>query len=119
MRGVNDQGLPVGEGHPGAKLTDNDVRLIRELADSGMRYKDIAAKFDVTRGCVGRIARFERRWQQPTRYVPIGRTRRQRQVDSARRRQGAPGVVGAVDAVGEMDAADAADAVHVPGAGDV
>jgi DNA invertase Pin-like site-specific DNA recombinase len=41
-----------GEEHPRAKLTDNDVRLVRELHDEGLGYKRIAEKFETSRSTV-------------------------------------------------------------------
>ncbi|WP_416143472.1 helix-turn-helix domain-containing protein [Oxalobacter formigenes] len=50
-----------GQLHHRAKLTDHDVELIRQLRETGMPYRIIAQKFDVTYGTVGRLCRFERR----------------------------------------------------------
>jgi uncharacterized protein YjcR len=35
-----------GEAHPRARLSDDDVRLVRELKAEGLGYKRIAGKFD-------------------------------------------------------------------------
>lgn len=67
--GVNEAGLRVGEDHPRAMLTDHDVELIRQLADGGMLYRDIARKFDISKFTVGRICRFERRGQTVHHYI--------------------------------------------------
>lgn len=50
-----------GQLHHRAKLTDRDVELIRQLHEEGMTYATISLKFDVSRGTVGRLCRFERR----------------------------------------------------------
>jgi DNA-binding Lrp family transcriptional regulator len=43
----NSQGYRIGECHHNAKLTDDDVRLIRELReDFGLPYAEIAEKFE-------------------------------------------------------------------------
>jgi DNA invertase Pin-like site-specific DNA recombinase len=42
----NSQGYRIGECHHNAKLTDDDCRLIRELRDEGLTYKEIAEKFE-------------------------------------------------------------------------
>jgi len=60
---VNERGLRIGEGHPRARLTDGDVECIRALAEAGLRYAEIAVKFEITKWMVGRICRFERRAQ--------------------------------------------------------
>ena len=67
--GVNEIGLRVGEDHPRATLTDHDVELIRQLADGGMLYRDIAEKFDISKFTVGRICRYERRGQTVHHYI--------------------------------------------------
>lgn len=66
--GVNERGIRVGEGHQRSKLSDHDVELIRELAEDGMRYSLIAAKFEISKGTVGRICRYERRGQTAIRF---------------------------------------------------
>jgi orotate phosphoribosyltransferase-like protein len=38
-----------GEAHPRAKLTDDDVRLVRQLHDTGLGYGEIGKKFNVSR----------------------------------------------------------------------
>ena len=50
-----------GQWHPRAKLTDRDVELVRKLRREGMGYAALAEKFDVSRWCIGRICRMERR----------------------------------------------------------
>lgn len=53
--GVNDGGHVVGEDHHRAKLTDHDVWLIHELKAEGLTYRQIAAKFDISKAQVGHI----------------------------------------------------------------
>lgn len=60
---VNERGRRIGESHPRAKLTDHEVDLVRELAEQGLPYAEIAAKFEVHRQTVKRIVRCERRGQ--------------------------------------------------------
>ena len=61
--GVNDHGNPVGEYHPRAKLTDEDVELIRQLRESDppMPMREIAAKFEVSVGTVHDVVSYRRR----------------------------------------------------------
>lgn len=42
---VNERGRRIGESHPRARLTDHEIDLIRELAEEGMSYREIADKF--------------------------------------------------------------------------
>mgnify|MGYP003609763205 CR=1 FL=1 len=61
---VNDAGLRIGEDHPNAKLTDAEVERIRSLhEDDGMSYKTLADKFEISKGAVAKICRYERRGQ--------------------------------------------------------
>lgn len=68
---VNEDGLRIGESHPRAKLSDDDVELIRSLAEDGMCYRVIAQKFEISRVTVGRICRYERRGQTVARFKNV------------------------------------------------
>lgn len=94
---VNDKGARIGEDHPRAKLTDHDVDLILALLDArkqrvqaceaaGMTrgeiratlagaqltYDAIAAKFEVRKMQVYRIAMGLQRGQSCARFKPVG-----------------------------------------------
>jgi hypothetical protein len=65
---VNERGRRIGESHPRAVLTDHEVDLIRELAEQGLTYGQIAEKFDMpakrsSRVRIGKIVRCEVRAQ--------------------------------------------------------
>lgn len=67
---VNDRGRRVGEDHHRAKLTDDEVELIRELAHPSdgaepMPHRTIAEKFEISRGTVADIVSFRRRASYP------------------------------------------------------
>ena len=47
-KGRGNPGWIAGEGHPNAKLTEDDVRFIRKLFDDGANRKDIATFFGVS-----------------------------------------------------------------------
>ena len=52
----------IGQHHPKAKLTDNDVEVIRELHDEGgIGYKQIAEKFEVSKSCIAAICTYRTR----------------------------------------------------------
>ena len=70
MVGVNDIGRPVGESHPRARLSDDDVELIRQLRDVGMAWRRIAEKFEVSVWTVRDICSHRRR-QFAVRYRPV------------------------------------------------
>lgn len=46
---------PLGEKHGGAKLTDGEVRLIRDLCRRGLLQKDAAEQFGVAQMTISRI----------------------------------------------------------------
>ena len=71
--GVNEQGKRVGESHPGAKLTDHDIDLIRQLhEDSDLGYAQIAKEFDVSKWTIADVVKYRRRAQYPTKFKRIG-----------------------------------------------
>ncbi|MGH3427449.1 MAG: helix-turn-helix domain-containing protein [Mycobacteriales bacterium] len=46
---------PIGAGHWWAKLTDQKVKVIREMRESGCNYEEIAAVVGVGKSTVGRV----------------------------------------------------------------
>ncbi len=48
----------VGEKHHKAKLTEQDVRIIRFLHDDGMSTRELARKFDVTQRAIYQVVAF-------------------------------------------------------------
>ena len=76
MVAVNDRGDRLGEDHPRAKLTNADIDLIRELADPSdgakpLSHRQIAEKFEISRGTVGDIVSCRRRANTPAGYRRI------------------------------------------------
>jgi DNA invertase Pin-like site-specific DNA recombinase len=68
---VNAEGLRIGEDHPNAILTNAEVELVRRLHEDGMRYEDIAVKFELSKWAIGRICRYERRGQTVARWKSV------------------------------------------------
>lgn len=68
---LNDQGLPIGETHHNARLTDAEVELIRSLHEEGMSYSALVAKFDVSKSTVADICKYRRRAQTPAKWKTI------------------------------------------------
>lgn len=62
---VNANGHRIGDSHHNAVLTDHEVELIRQLADSGMTQQAIASKFGVTKSQICKIVNFKARAQTP------------------------------------------------------
>ena len=57
----NHRGYRVGESHHRAKLTDDDVRLVRALHNEGLGYGTIARKFDSAPSTIRDIVTFRTR----------------------------------------------------------
>ena len=55
------QGWRVGETHHRAKLTDDDVELIRLLREGGMKVKEIAKNFECTPQNISTIVNYRSR----------------------------------------------------------
>lgn len=65
---INERGLRVGEDHQNAKLTNEEVDMIRELHCEGLSYKTLAEKFEVSKSLIAAICRFERRAETATNW---------------------------------------------------
>lgn len=51
-----------GEDHPQAKLTNYEIELVRRLhEEDGKGYGWLARKFELSKGAVAKICRYERR----------------------------------------------------------
>lgn len=57
----NPKGYRIGESHHRAKLSDDDVRLIRELDREGLSYAEIAEKFEASQWTIRDIATYRTR----------------------------------------------------------
>lgn len=63
---VGERGVPIGEHHPGAKLTDEQVDYMRELHEEGLvGYKTLGRFFGVSWNTVKDICKFRRRATTP------------------------------------------------------
>lgn len=63
---VGERGVPLGEDHPGAKLTDEQVEHMRELYEEGLvGYRALAKAFGVSRDTARQICIFRRRATTP------------------------------------------------------
>lgn len=51
-----------GEGHPAAKLTDEDIRDIRKRFATGETHRQISLSYPVNRETIGRIVRHQSWW---------------------------------------------------------
>lgn len=63
---------PIGEHHPKAKLSDEEVELIRAIHEEGfLGYKAIARAFGVSKGFVRNVVKFRRRACTPDDYKTV------------------------------------------------
>ncbi len=62
---VNDRGQRIGEDHPRAVLTDDEVAMMLELRAEGYSLAWLGRKFDVHKGTAAKICRGDRRGQTP------------------------------------------------------
>lgn len=69
MVALNDRGHIIGEDHPMARLSDEDVALMRALHDKGLSSAMIARKFECDRRTAHSIISYRRRAETPVRYV--------------------------------------------------
>lgn len=60
---VNERGLPIGESHPRAVLSDHEVDLLLELRAEGTSYGKLAVIFEIHKGTVAKICSGQRRAQ--------------------------------------------------------
>ncbi len=60
---VSETGRPLGENHPKAVLTDNEVEQLLMLRQQGYTYQWLVDKFDVCKSTVASICRGRTRCQ--------------------------------------------------------
>ncbi len=63
MVGFNERGSRVGETHHRAVLSDQDVDMIRDLYETGLSYRQIADKFEISKSHARDVIKCRRRWQ--------------------------------------------------------
>ena len=75
--GVSDSGHRVGESHPNhnPKITPVIVDALRELNEEGIGYGCLSLMFNISRGYIAQICRYEKRVSYPTRWKTIHQNR--------------------------------------------
>ena len=69
---VNESGFRIGQDHPNAKLSNDEIDKIRDMREEeGMRYTDIAKIVGLSKGAVAKICRYERRAQTIERWKKV------------------------------------------------
>ena len=62
---INAEGRRIGDSHHHAKLTNGEVELILQLHESGLGYKRIAIKMEVSKSQIRNIILGRKRCQSP------------------------------------------------------
>jgi hypothetical protein len=66
MVAITDQGLRMGEDHPNAKLTNEQIDRIRDLhEDHDLNYRQLAEMFGVSKGMIAGVCQYRRRALTP------------------------------------------------------
>ena len=75
--GVSDSGHRVGESHPNhnPKITPVIVDALRDLNEEGIGYGCLSLMFNISRGYIAQICRYEKRVSYPTRWKTIHQNR--------------------------------------------
>ena len=75
--GVNDQGYRVAQDHPNhnPKITPVIVDALRDLHEEGIGYGCLSLMFNISRGYIAQICRYEKRVSYPTRWKTIQQNR--------------------------------------------
>lgn len=69
---VNEKGYRVGMSHQNARISDATVDAIRDLhEDHDIGYGTLATMFNLDRGTIAKICRYERRAQTPDRWKTV------------------------------------------------
>jgi hypothetical protein len=72
---INENGNRIGEDHPSAKLTNDDVDRVFDLADEGMTSAQIAKIMDCSLDLIKKIRCGQRRCQTPAAFKTIEPTK--------------------------------------------
>ena len=65
---LNELGRRIGEGHPNARYTDNEVRMVLILRAEGLGWKRMSAKLEIPIRTLRSICSGARRNQVPTQW---------------------------------------------------
>jgi len=72
---VNSEGYRIGTSHHNCKISDQTIDAIRDLNEEGLGYGTLSTIFNLPRGTIAKIAKYQIRGQTPDRYKTIFKTR--------------------------------------------
>ena len=72
---VNSEGYRIGTSHHNCKISDQTIDAIRDLNEEGLGYGTLSTIFNLPRGTIAKIAKYQIRGQTPDRYKTIYKTR--------------------------------------------
>ena len=72
---VNSEGYRIGTSHHNCKISDQTIDAIRDLNEEGLGYGTLSTIFNLPRGTIAKICKYQIRGQTPDRYKTIFKTR--------------------------------------------
>ena len=72
---VNSEGYRIGSSHHNCKISDQTIDAIRDLNEEGLGYGTLSTIFNLPRGTIAKICKYQIRGQTPDRYKTIFKTR--------------------------------------------
>ena len=72
---VNSEGYRIGTSHHNCKISDQTIDAIRDLNEEGLGYGTLSTIFNLPRGTIAKICKYQIRGQTPDRYKTIYKTR--------------------------------------------
>ena len=72
---VNSEGYRIGSSHHNCKISDLTIDAIRDLNEEGLGYGTLSTIFNLPRGTIAKICKYQIRGQTPDRWKTIFKTR--------------------------------------------
>ena len=72
---VNSEGYRIGTSHHNCKISDQTIDAIRDLNEEGLGYGTLSTIFNLPRGTIAKICKYQIRGQTPDRYKTIFKNR--------------------------------------------
>tara|TARA_R100001015_G_C4620986_1_gene178076 strand:- start:319 stop:594 length:276 start_codon:yes stop_codon:yes gene_type:complete len=72
---VNSEGYRIGSSHHNCKISDQTIDAIRDLNEEGLGYGTLSTIFNLPRGTIAKICKYQIRGQTPDRYKTVYKIR--------------------------------------------